>query len=260
MARSVFYYHRKRQNDEDKYKQEKEEIRDMYHLHKGRYGYRRITAEMRNPGYKINHKTVQKLMEILDLKCKIRKVRYRSYRGEVGKIAPNVLERDFNASLPNQKWATDVTQVNIKDEKIYLSPILDMFNGEIIAYSISRSPNMQMITEMLDKAFDKVKETKGLIFHSDQGWQYQHYGYRKALQEHGIIQSMSRKGNCLDNAMAENFFGIMKSELLYAEKFETAEDFIKSLVEYIDYYNNKRIKNRLKGKSPVQYRALIQGT
>jgi transposase InsO family protein len=260
MARSVFYYHRKGLNADNKYKHEKEEIKRIYHLHKGRYGYRRITAEMKNLGYKINHKTVQKLMDALELRCKVRKVHYRSYKGEVGKIAPNVLERNFKAELPNQKWATDVTQINIKNEKIYLSPILDMFNGEIIAYSISKSPNMQMITEMLDKAFDKVKDTKGLIFHSDQGWQYQHYGYRKALEEHGIIQSMSRKGNCLDNAMAENFFGIMKSELLYAEKSETAEDFIKSLQQYIDYYNNKRIKNRLNGKSPVQYRALIQGT
>ncbi|KAA6322675.1 hypothetical protein EZS27_027801 [termite gut metagenome] len=260
MARSVFYYHRKRLNADNKYKHEKEEIKRIYHLHKGRYGYRRITAEMKNLGYKINHKTVQKLMGALELRCKVKKVHYCSYKGEVGKIAPNVLERNFKAELPNQKWATDVTQINIKNEKICLSPILDMFNGEIIAYSISKSPNMRMITEMLDKVFDKVKDTKGLIFHSDQGWQYQHYGYRKALEEHGIIQSMSRKGNCLDNAMAENFFGIMKSELLYAEKFETAEDFIKSLQQYIDYYNNKRIKNRLNGKSPMQYRALIQGT
>lgn len=195
-------------------------------------------------------------MGILDLKCKIRKVHDRSYKGEVGKIATNTLERNFKASLPNQKWITDVTQINIRDEKIYLSPILDMFNSEIIAYSISKSPNMQMISEMLDKTFDKVQDTKGLIFHSDQGWQYQHYGYRKALEEHGIIQSMFRKGNCLDNAMAKNFFGIMKTELLYAQKFETAEDFIISLGEYIYYYSNDRIKLRLKGKSPVQYRTL----
>lgn len=258
MARSVFYYHHKRMGADDKYKHEKQEIRRIYHLHKGRYGYRRITAEMKNLGYKINHKTVQKLMNILGLKCKIRKVRYRSYKGEVGQIAPNVIERNFKATLANQKWATDVTQINIKGQKVYFSPILDMFNGEVVAYSISKSPNMQMIHEMLDKAFNKVTHTEGLVLHSDQGWQYQHYGYRKALQDRGIILSMSRKGNCLDNAMAENFFGIMKSELLYAEEFETPEDFIKSLEEYIDYYNNKRIKNRLNGKSPVQYRALIQ--
>jgi len=260
MARSVYYYHRKKLGADDKYKQVKEEIKRIFYEHKGRYGYRRITAEMRNLGYKINHKTVQKLMSWSGLKCKIRKVRYRSYKGDVGKIALNVLDRDFKATLPNRKWTTDVTQISIKDEKIYLSPILDMFNGEIIAYSISKSPNMQMISEMLDKAFSKVQETKGLIFHSDQGWQYQHEGYRKALEEHGIIQSMSRKGNCLDNALAENFFGIMKSELLYLERFDTADEFIKSLEEYIDYYNNKRIKIRLNGKSPVQYRTLIQNS
>lgn len=260
MARSVFYYHLKRLNADDKYKHEKKEIISIYHLHKGRYGYRRVTAEMKNLGYRINHKTVQRLMGTLDLKCNIRKVRYHSYKGEVGKIAPNVLERNFKASLPNQKWATDVTQINIKGEKIYLSPILDMFNGEVISYSISRSPNMQMIDEMLYKAFDKIKDTKGLIFHSDQGWQYQNYAYRKALEEQGIIQSMSRKGNCLDNALAENFFGILKTELLYRQTFETAEEFIASLKDYIHYYNNKRIKNRLNGKSPVEYRALVQKT
>lgn len=260
MSRSVFYYHRKRLKAADKYKKEKEEIYHIFHLHKGRYGYRRITVQMKNLGYTINHKTVHKLMGILNLKCESRKVRYRSYKGEVGKIAPNVLQRDFKASLPNQKWTTDVTQMRIKDQKIYFSPILDMFNGEIIAYSISKSPNMQMINEMLDKAFHKVKDTKGTILHSDQGWQYQQYGYRKILEKQGIIQSMSRKGNCLDNAMIESFFGVMKSELFYAQKFDTVEVFIKSLQEYIEYYNNNRIKNRLNGKSPVQYRALIDIT
>lgn len=161
---------------------------------------------MKNLGYNINHKTVQRLMGALDLKCKIRKVRDRSYKGEVGRSAPNILERNFKASLLNQKWATDITQVNSKGETIYLSTILDMFNGEVISYSISKSPNMKMIDEMLYKAFDKIKDTKGLIFHSDQGWQYQHYGYRKALEKKGIIKSMSRKGKCLDNAMTENFF------------------------------------------------------
>jgi transposase InsO family protein len=169
-----------------------------------------------------------------------------------------VLERDFKASRPNQKWTTDVTQVKIGDEKIYLSPIPDMFNGEVISYSISNSPNMRMINEVLDKAFGKVRKTSGIIFHSDQGWQYQQYSYRKILEEHGIIQSMSRKGNCLDNAVAENFFGIMKTELLYAEKFESSKEFITALKQYINYYNNERIKNRLNGKSPVQYRALLQ--
>ena len=256
MARSVFYYHHKRLKVNDKHALEKETIKSIFHEHKGRYGYRRVTAEMRNRGFGINHKTVQRLMINMCLKSQIRKVRYRSYKGEVGRIAPNVINRDFVAHAPNRKWATDVTQINIGSEKLYLSPILDMFNGEIISYNISKSPNLEQVYDMLDKAFARFDSLDGLILHSDQGWQYQHYGYRKRLEEHGIIQSMSRKGNCLDNAMAENFFGIMKSELLYAENFESSEAFMNASDEYIDYYNNKRIKSRLKGKSPAQYRTL----
>ena len=255
MARSVFYYHLKKLKEGvDKYKHEREEIKSIFHEHKGRYGYRRITAEMRNRGYVINHKTVQRIMKSENLKCQIRKVKYRSYKGEVGRIAPNILERDFKASSPNQKWVTDVTQINIKQTKLYLSPLLDLFNGEVISYNISTTPNLEQIHDMLDKAFAKVSHLKGLIIHTDQGWQYQHYGYCRKLQSHDIIQSMSRKGNCLDNAVAENFFGIMKSELLYAENFDSPEEFIKALEEYIDYYNNKRIKIKLNGMSPVQYR------
>ena len=256
MARSMFYYHLKYLKAKDKYAMERETIKAIYHEHKGRYGYRRVTAEMRNRGFVINHKTVQRLMNEMCLKSRIRKVRYRSYKGEVGKIAPNILARNFASEAPNRKWATDVTQINIGSVKLYLSPILDMFNGEIISYNISRSPNMEQVYDMLDKAFAKFDRLEGLILHSDQGWQYQHLGYRKRLAKHHIIQSMSRKGNCLDNAMAENFFGIMKSELLYAEVFESPETFIRALEEYIEYYNNKRIKSRLKGKSPVQYRTL----
>ena len=258
MARSVFYYHLKRLKTRDKYADEKDMIKSIFNEHKGRYGYRRITSELRNRDTILNHKTVQRLMIQMGLKSQIRKVRYRSYKGEVGRIAPNVINRDFVAHAPNRKWATDVTQINIGSEKLYLSPILDMFNGEIISYNISKSPNLEQVYDMLDKAFARFDSLDGLILHSDQGWHYQHYGYRKRLEEHGIIQSMSRKGNCLDNAMAENFFGIMKSELLYAENFESSEAFMKALDEYIDYYNNKRIKSRLKGKSPVKYRTLSQ--
>ena len=256
MARSVFYYHIKRLKAGDRYTAEKENIKSIFYEHKGRYGYRRITSEMRNRNFVINHKTVQRLMNSMGIKSQIRKVRYRSYKGEIGRIAPNIINRDFTASAPNQKWSTDVTQINIGSTKLYLSPILDMFNGEIVSYNISTSPNMELIYNMLDKAFEKYDKLDGLIIHSDQGWQYQHFGYRQRLEERHIIQSMSRKGNCLDNAMAENFFGILKSELLYAEKFESLEAFIKALDEYIEYYNTKRIKSRLKGKSPVQYRTL----
>ena len=256
MARSVFYYHLRRLKAGDKYAVEKDCIKSIFHEHKGRYGYRRVTSEMRNRGFAINHKTVQRLMGEMRLKSRICRVRYHSYRGDAGRTAPNIIARDFTADAPNRKWATDVTQISIGSVKLYLSPILDMFNGEIISYNISRSPNLEQVYDMLDKAFGKFDNLDGLILHSDQGWQYQHYGYRKRLEERHVTQSMSRKGNCLDNAMAENFFGIMKSELLYAGKFESPEAFMKALEEYIDYYNNKRIKNRLNGMSPVQYRTL----
>ncbi|MBO5579386.1 MAG: IS3 family transposase [Prevotella sp.] len=143
MARSVFYYHLKQiRTGRDKNKHKVNEIRNIFHEHKGRYGYRRVTAEMRNRGYVINHKTVQRLMKSVGLKCQLRKVRYRSYKGEVGRIAPNVLERDFKADRPCQKWATDVTQVRIKDSKCYISPILDMFNGEICMLYVQQAYNM----------------------------------------------------------------------------------------------------------------------
>lgn len=259
MARSVFYYHLRQMNEgRDKYKCERSEIKSIFYEHKERYGYRRVTDEMHNRGYAINHKTVQRIMKALELKCRIRKVRYRSYKGEVGRIAPNVLGRDFKADRPCQKWATDVTQVRIKEDKCYISPILDMFNGEIVAYQISDRPNLKMVTDMLKQALRGNRHTDGLIIHSDQGWHYQHYVYRKILADHHITQSMSRKGNCLDNSMMENFFGIMKSELLYANDYQDMDTFKKDLIEYFGYYNNKRIKLRLKGKSPVEYRTLYE--
>jgi len=256
MARSTFYYHAKRLHKSDGYDTVRKRIRDIYETNRGRYGYRRVTAQLRNEGVAINHKTVQRLMGQMELKAKTRRQKYRSYKGEVGRVAPNILNRDFHASRPNQKWATDVTQVNIKGDRLYLSPILDLFNGEIVSYTISKTPDLRMATRMLDKAFRARGNLKGLILHSDQGWHYQHLRYQTSLKEKGIVQSMSRKGNCLDNAMMENFFGLMKNELLYLHDWNSVDEFKHALMDYIHYYNNDRIKLRLKGKSPVQYRTL----
>ena len=189
-----------------------------------------------------------------NLKNVRKRSKYRSYKGEIGKVAPNILNRDFTTTGPDQKWATDVTQINIGMDKCYLSPVLDMYNGEIVSYTISDHPDLKMVIDMLGKAFAKGRTRRGLILHSDQGWQYQHAIYQKSLRDHEIIQSMSRKGNCLDNAMMENFFGIMKSELLYPNPFRDMNHFKAELRKYIEYYNNDRIKLRLKGMSPVQYR------
>lgn len=254
LPRSTYYYHLKQVNKPDKYREIKEQITAIYHENQGRYGYRRITMELHNRGYVINHKTVQRLMKELGIKCMVRIQKYRSYKGEVGKIAPNLIERDFSAPAPNQKWTTDITEFSLFGEKIYLSPILDMFNGEIISYNISSRPVLGQVMDMLDKAFAKIPDNTNLIFHSDQGWQYQHKQYQKRLIDKGIQQSMSRKGNCLDNSIMENFFGLLKSELLYLREFESIDEFVMEIEKYIDYYNNKRIKSKLKGLSPVQYR------
>ena len=254
MPRSTYYYYIKQSRKPDKYKKVKEEITAIYHENQGRYGYRRITLELRNRGYYINHKAVQRLMEKMHLKCMVRIKKYRSYKGEVGKIAPNLIQRDFKADKPNQKWTTDITEFALFGTKIYLSPILDMYNGEIVSYNISERPVLSQVLDMVDCAFAKIPDNTKLIFHSDQGWQYQHKQYQKRLKEKGIRQSMSRKGNCLDNAVIENFFGLLKSELLYLREFSSIEEFREELEKYIDYYNNKRIKSKLKGLSPVQYR------
>lgn len=255
MARSVFYYHLKRLDNTDGYDAVRMRIKSVYDENKGRYGYRRICYALRNEGMLINHKTVLKLMRQLNIEAKRKKRHYHSYKGEVGRIAPNVIDRNFYASAPNQKWTTDVTQVCIHNVKTYLSPVMDMFNGEIVAYTISRSPNLKMVINMMKSAFRKQTKLNGLIIHSDQGWHYQHKMYQKMLKDKGVIQSMSRKGNCLDNSMMENFFGLMKNELLYVNDFYSIEEFENELKKYICWFNNKRIKLRLKGMSPVQYRA-----
>ena len=191
------------------------EIREIFEKNKGRYGVRRVHRELLNRGYKVNHKRVQRLMHEMGLFGKRPKEKYHSYRGDVGKIADNIVNRDFSTTAPLQKWTTDVSQFSFSWGKCYISPILDMNTNEIISYDLSQSPNLEQIQRMLNNAFEKFPSIKGLIFHSDQGWQYQHAYFRNTLKEHGIIQSMSRKGNCYDNCIMETFFGRLKNEMFY---------------------------------------------
>lgn len=229
-------------------------IQAIYHEHNGRYGYRRMKDELKNLGHHVNHKKVQRLMKALGLKSVVRIKKYRSYKGNVGKTAPNILNRNFQAEKPNQKWVTDITEFKLLGEKLYLSPMLDLFNGEIVAYSIHSRPEYSLVSKMLDHALQRLTDEDELLIHSDQGWHYQMSKYQHTLKENNVTQSMSRKGNCYDNAVMENFFGILKSEFLYLQEFESMEHFKQELAKYIDYYNNKRIKAKLKGLSPVQYR------
>ena len=254
LPRATFYYHLKRQNKPDKYEVAKAEITAIYHENKGRYGYRRITTELHNRNIPMNHKTGQRLMKEQGLVCRVRMKKYRSYKGEVGKIAPNLLNRNFYAEKPNQKWVTDVTEFHLFGEKLYLSPIIDLCSSDLVSYTISERPVLSMVTTMLEKAFVKIPDGTNLVLHSDQGWHYQHKQYQRMLRTKGIQQSMSRKGNCLDNAVIENFFGLLKSELLYLQEFESMDQFKQELIEYLDYYNNCRIRAKLKGLPPAIHR------
>ena len=254
LPRATYYYHVKRQAAPDKYLDAQAAITGIYHENKGRYGYRRITADLRNRGFGLNHKTVQRLMKKLGLVCRVRMKKYHSYKGEVGKIVPNLLERNFEAKKPNQKWVTDVTEFHLFGQKLYLSPILDLCSRDIVSYALSDRPGLPMVIRMLNSAFAQIPDSTNLILHSDQGWQYQHKHYQRMLKKKGIRQSMSRKGNCLDNAVIENFFGLLKSELLYLQKFESMQQFKAELIEYLDYYNNSRAKAKLKGLPPAVHR------
>ena len=250
LARSTYYYQLKQLDGFDKDKVLKAEIQSIYCEHKGNYGYRRITLELRNRGFVVNHKKVQRLMKILGLSAQIRRKRkYSSYQGEVGKKADNLIQRQFEASKPMEKCYTDVTEFAIPNitQKLYLSPVLDGFNSEIIAYNLSTSPNLEQVKAMLDQAFTE-EHYENTILHSDQGWQYQHQYYHQFLEDKGIQPSMSRKGNSPDNGMMESFFGILKSEMFYGyeKTFHSLEQLEQAIVDYIDYYNNKRIKVKLK--------------
>ena len=256
MPRSTYYYQVKQLDKLDKNKAIKTEIQAIYDEHKGNYGYRRIYLELRNRGFVVNHKKVQRLMKVMGLAARIRRKRkYSSYKGEVGKKADNLIKRQFEGSKPYEKCYTDVTEFASPEGKLYLSPVLDGYNSEIIDFTLSRSPNLKQVQTMLDKAFP-ADSYSGTILHSDQGWQYQHQSYHDFLESKGILPSMSRKGNSPDNGMMESFFGILKSEMFYGLEisYQSLDELEEAIADYIFYYNNKRIKAKLKGLSPVQYR------
>ncbi len=254
LSRSTFYYQAKALEAGDRHAGLKARIRQIYERHKGRYGYRRITAALRQAGETINHKAVQRLMQSLGLKSLVRPKKYRSYRGPCHVSVPNLLQRQFKARRPNEKWVTDVTEFNVGGDKLYLSPVMDLYNGEIVAYQTSRRPHYSLVGTMLRKALNKLSGAQRPLLHSDQGWQYQMPAYRRVLAEHGVTQSMSRRGNCLDNAAMESFFGTLKSECFYLSKFTSIDQLQDALRRYIHYYNHHRIRTKLKGLSPVQYR------
>ncbi len=195
-------------------------------------------------------------MRVLQLKCKTRsRKRFSSYQGEVGKIAPNHLAREFFAARPNEKWVTDVTEFKVGEAKLYLSPVMDLCDRSIVAFSTSRHPTVEFAVSSLQDALEQLPEQSSLLVHSDQGFHYQHARWRDCLAQVGARQSMSRKGNCLDNAVMENFFGHLKEEMFHHDSFDSIEELEREIHEYIAWYNAERVSLTLEGMSPMEYRA-----
>ena len=260
MPKSSYYEWKiKLESPVDKYKEIRKEITTIVEASKGRYGYRRVTMVLKNKAFNINHKKVLRIMREESLLCskfKTRSRKYSSYKGQIGKVADNVVNREFKADKPNQLWLTDVTEFRIKgqEKKLYLSPILDLYNSEIISYTLSNHPTIELTNTMLEKALEENKGIKDLTIHSDQGFHYQHSTWTKKLEKMNIRQSMSRKGNCLDNSPMENFFGILKQEMYYGVEFKNYDELVVEIEKYIRWYNEDRIKTKLNGMSPVMYR------
>lgn len=261
LSRSNYYYVQGHDDKDRKNQKIMERIKEVYEEHKHRYGYRRITAQLQREGLKINHKKVKRLMTKMHLYgiAIRRKYKYSSYRGTVGKIKNNLIKRNFKSVIPNRKWYSDVTEFHLNGEKLYLSPIMDGCTQEIISYTLSRRPLLKQVMDMLKLAYKKYPALNGLVFHTDQGWQYQNPIFQNWLKNHGITQSMSRKGNSLDDGMMEGFFGILKREMFYGfeKNFKNLDELEQAIREYIEYYNTKRIKSVLKNRTPIEYRNTI---
>jgi putative transposase len=255
LARSTFFYHQARMRQPDPLAELKSAITEAFANSHSRYGHRRVHTVLVKAGWTVAKKTVLKLMQELKLVCPVRRRRrYVSHRGDVGRIATNLLDREFAATAPNQKWVTDVTEFRIGYQKLYLSPVMDLFDRQIISYSMSTSPNLHMTNSSLRAAITMLTPEQSPIVHSDQGFQYQHRSWQNILTAAGATQSMSRKGNCFDNAVMENFFGHLKAECFHNTRYIDRAALRAAIDEYIHWYNHDRISTTLKNLSPVQYR------
>ena len=256
LARSTFFYHQVRLQAPDPHAALKADIAQIFEANKGRYGHRRVHGELGEKGWRVAKKTVLKLMKQLALVCRVRRKKpYSSYRGQAGEVAPNLLERDFTAQGPNQKWVTDVSEFAVAGHRVYLSPVMDLFDRQIISYTAGVSPNLELTNTSLREALKSLDPGQSPLIHSDQGFQYQHVSWRRLIAGAGGVQSMSRKGNCLDNAVIESFFGHLKQEFFTHCEFESVEAFTTELQDYIAWFNHERVHSYLEGLSPVQYRA-----
>ena len=255
VARSTFYYHAGKLDTPDKHTELKIVIQKLFENSQRRYGHRRIWLKLRALGWQVTKKLVHKLMNRLGLRSKARvKRKYNSYKGTHSSIAPNIMARQFVAAGPNLKWVSDVTEFRVADKKVYLSPVMDLFDHSIVGYQSGTSPNIELTSASLHEAFTNQKPAAGVLVHTDQGFQYQHAKWRELIQRHEGVQSMSRKANCYDNAVIENFFGHLKSEMFHGESFKSASALMEAIDSYILWWNTERVQEKLKGMTPIQYR------
>lgn len=257
-ARSSYFYHRARLRGADKYAEARLAITDIFEVNHRCYGYRRIRAALGRQMLSLSEKVVQRLMkqECLVVAAPKRR-RYGSYLGEISPAPENLINRDFHAATPNEKWLTDITEFQIPAGKVYLSPMIDCFDGLVISWTIGTSPNANLVNTMLDAAIETVANSNDRpVVHSDRGAHYRWPGWLSRMHNATLIRSMSRKGCSPDNSACEGFFGRLKTELFYPRNWRatTIEQFIQVVDSYIHWYNEKRIKISLGSLSPLEYR------
>lgn len=256
-ARSSYYYLKKAQRRNDLYAKEKEQIRAIFEENYSCYGYRRIYLELRKNGVRLSEKVIRRLMKQEHLKLRISKKRaYSSYQGEITPAVPNVIARNFHAGHPNEKWLTDITEFAIPAGKVYLSPMIDCFDGMPISWRVGISPNGKLVNAMLDDAIERLKEGEKPTIHTDRGCHYRWPGWIGRMNQAQLQRSMSKKGCSPDNSACEGFFGRMKNEMFYGRSWMdvSIKQFIQAIEDYMVWYREKRIKQSLGGISPLEYR------
>ena len=257
MAKSSYYYQKKRIDFPTKYEKDRNVIAAIFRENKQIYGYRRIKAVLNRDGCILSVKIIRRIMRENGLKVKSKKIfRYNSYKGEISPSVPNILNRNFHADKPNKKWVTDVTEFSIPAGKVYLSPIIDCFDGMPVAWNISTKPDAALVNVVLDRAIKTLPPGAHPIIHSDRGCHYRWPGWIERMENAGLIRSMSRKGCSPDNSACEGFFGRMKNEMFYGRTWQNVNitEFIQEIENYMNWYKDKQIKVSLGGMSLTEYR------
>ena len=256
MAKSSYFYQEKALHSTDKYLFERKLIKDSFIESRETYGYRRIYIDLKNKNVTLSEKVIRRLMKEENLKVRVvKRKKYSSYLGEISPAVPNIVNRDFHANKPNVKWLTDITEFHIPAGKVYLSPIIDCFDGLPVSWTIGTSPNAELVNAMLDEAVTTLKTYEKPIVHSDRGAHYRWPSWISKMNENQLIRSMSKKGCSPDNSACEGFFGRLKNEMFYGKSWTNTsiDEFIDILDDYIRWYGEKRIKTSL-GMSPIDYR------